>query len=234
MPSNAENRRQRAAAHYDELARITKALSSPLRLRLVDLLRQGPRSVEVLAEQARAELANVSQHLQQLANARLVEREKVGQRVVYRLSTTSVSILFSAVRSVAEDLLPELDRTRAELDGPDEATRDALLTRIREEKVTLVDVRPREEFEAGHLPGALSLPLPELPRRLEELPRKREVVAYCRGPYCPMALEAVTILRAGGFKATHLDLGPADMAGRRGALRVVSSNPTQKGSASDS
>lgn len=201
-----------ALAHYDELARLGKALSSPIRLRLLDLLRQGPRSVELLAERAGVTLANASQHLQQLRAGRLVEADKRGQQVVYRLSGRAVSSFFEELRALAEALLPEMDRLKRELHVVERAQRAALLARVRAGAVTLIDVRPAEEFVAGHLRGAVSVPLAELPRRLPELPKDRDVVAYCRGPYCHMALEAVRLLEGAGFRALHLDLGPPDLA----------------------
>lgn len=200
-----------AAQHYDELARIGKALASPVRLRLLDLLRQGPRSVELLAERAGVSVANASQHLQQLRAGHLVEGEKRGQQVVYRLSDPAVSSFFGGLRALAETLLPEMDRLRLELKVADAAARTLLLARARSGSVTLLDVRPAEEFQAGHLRGALSMPLGELPRRLGELPKSREVVAYCRGPYCHLALHAVALLTDAGFRAKHLDLGPPDL-----------------------
>ncbi len=210
VPAGASQRA--AAAHYDELARVGKALSSPIRLRLVDLLRQGPRSVEVLAAEAGVSLANASQHLQQLRAARLVDADKRGQQVVYRLAHGAVSSLFAELRTLAALLLPEMDRLGRELHAGDEAARAALVARVRAGTVTLLDVRPEAEFHAGHLRGALSVPLAELPARLPELPKSREVVAYCRGPYCHLALEAVRVLERAGFRARHLDLGPPDAA----------------------
>ncbi|MBI1949040.1 MAG: metalloregulator ArsR/SmtB family transcription factor [Deltaproteobacteria bacterium] len=203
--------REAALAHYDELARLGKALSSPIRLRLLDLLRQGPRSVEVLAERAGVTVANASQHLQQLRGGRLVEADKRGQQVVYRLAGSAVSSFFAELRALAEALLPEMDRLKHGLLVAEPEARAALLARVRAGAVTLLDVRPAEEFEAGHLRGALSVPLAELPARLPELPKGREVVAYCRGPFCHLALEAVRLLEGAGYRAQHLDLGPPDL-----------------------
>jgi DNA-binding transcriptional ArsR family regulator len=210
------NPEQRAAAmaHYEELARIGKAIASPARLRLLDLLRQGPRSVDVLAEQAGLEVANVSQHLQQLRAAHLVTSDKEGQRVVYRLATPAVGALFVGLRHLGEAVLPELDRLKATLQIHDDEQRTSLLRRIGRGEVTVLDVRPVEEWRSGHLLDAVHIPLPELPTRMAELPKKRAVIAYCRGPYCPMALSAVEILRDAGYTAEHLDLGPADVGDR--------------------
>jgi rhodanese-related sulfurtransferase len=201
-------------AHYDEVARIGKVLASPVRLRLLDLLRQGARHVEGLAEEAGISVANASQHLKLMRAARLVTAERRGQQVEYRLADEGVSTLFGGLRQLAEALLPEMDRLRQALGVLGEPEREALLDLIRRGRVTLVDVRPPEEYRAGHLPGARSLPLDQLRRRLGELPRDREVIATCRGPYCAMAAEAVTILAAAGFRARHLDLGVADLRAR--------------------
>ncbi len=212
-----------AAAHYEELARVGKALATPARLRMLDLLRQGPRTVEALADAAGLSVANSSQHLQLLRAARLVLSERRGQHVEYRLASEDVSRLFVALRGVAESLLPEMERLRRALSVLSPAERAPLLSRVRRGEVTLLDVRPAEEYRAAHLPGARSIPLEQLRARLGDLPRDREVVAYCRGPYCPLALEAVEILAAAGFRARHLDLGVPDLRARR--FRVASGAP---------
>jgi rhodanese-related sulfurtransferase/DNA-binding transcriptional ArsR family regulator len=208
-----------ALAHYDEVARLGKVLASPARLRLLDLLRQGPRTVEALAEVSGLTVANASQHLQQMRSARVVATVRHGRHVEYRLASEDVSRVFAELRELAESLLPELDRLRRELGAPTPEEREAMLDRARRGEVTLLDVRPVEEYRAGHLPGARSIPLAELRQRLSELPRDREVVAYCRGPYCHLALEAVEILRAAGLAACHLDLGVPELRARR--FRVV-------------
>lgn len=213
MIANAASRRL-ALSHYGELARIGKAFASPVRLQLLDLLRQGSRNVEDLARAAGLSVANSSQHLQQMRAARLVEAERNGKHVAYRLADEGVSRIFRALRGLAEDLLPEMDRLRRELGVLAPEEREALLQRIRAGGVTLLDVRPAEEYRAGHLPGARSIPLDELPARLGEIPRGREVVAYCRGPYCPMATDAVAVLTGAGYRARHLDLGVADLRTR--------------------
>lgn len=226
MPTGQPATARRAAlAHYDELARIGRVLASPVRLRLLDLLRQGSRNVEALAQAAGVSVANASQHLQQMRAARLVASEKQGQRVEYRLSGEVVSRAFGALRELAEAILPEMDRLRRDLGELGEAERAALLARIRDGEVTLLDVRPAEEYRAGHLPGARSIPLPELGARLGEIPRHREVVAYCRGLYCSLASEAVAVLRAAGYRARHLDLGAPDLRARGLRLSVVSAAP---------
>lgn len=207
--------RQAALEHYELLSLLGKSLASPVRLRILDLLRQGARHVEGIALATGQSVANSSQHLQQLRAAQLVSVARRGNRVEYRLADEGVSRLFGEVRGLAERLLPEMDRLRRELGVLEPADRDALLSRIRAGEVTLLDVRPAEEYAAAHLPGALSIPLDELPSRLGELPRRREVVAYCRGPYCPMAREAVAVLSGAGIAARHLDLGVPDLAGIR-------------------
>ena len=204
-----------ARAHYAELARIGKVLGSPVRLLLLDLLRQGPRSVETLARAAGLPVANASQHLQQMRRARVLVAEQRGRFAEYRLAGEGVSRAFGALRELAEGLLPEMDRLRDELSVLAPAEREELLVAIRREEVTLVDVRPVEEYRAGHLPGAHSIPLAELSTRLGELPRGRELVAYCRGPYCTLAATAVRILAQAGFRARHLDLGVPDLRARR-------------------
>ncbi len=220
IANSFESNESSARAHYGELARIGKVLASPVRLHLVDLLRQGPRSVEALAEAAGASVANTSQHLQLLRSAKLVAAERRGQRIEYRLADEDVSRVFDALRRLAEALLPEMDRLRRELRVLDPAERERLLTRVRRGAVTLLDVRPADEYRAGHLPGAHSIPLGVLRTRLFEIPRDREVVAYCRGPYCPLAVEAVAILEAAGYQARHLDLGVPELRARR--FRIVS------------
>jgi rhodanese-related sulfurtransferase/DNA-binding transcriptional ArsR family regulator len=203
-------------AIYEQFARVSKAMASAHRVELVELLSQGPRTVEVLARLADMTLANTSAHLQVLRGAGLVESTKDGLFVTYRLADPSVAGLLLSVRKVAEARLAEVAKVtrdflaaNAQLEEIDEA---ALRARVRKGEVTLLDVRPPEEFAAGHLPGALSVPLPELARQLAKLPRRQEVVAYCRGPYCVMAIEAVKQLRAKGFKAVRLEHGVLDWA----------------------
>jgi len=211
VPSPA---RQAALEHYEVLSRIGKALASPVRLRILDLLRQGACHVEAIAAATGESVANASQHLQQMRAARLVARSKRGNCAEYRLADEGVSLLFGQVRALAEELHPEMDRLRRELGALEPGERDVLIERIRRSEVTLLDVRPEREYAAGHLPGALSIPLEELPLRLGELPPGREVVAYCRGPYCTMAREAVDLLASAGIAARHLDLGVPDLRGR--------------------
>jgi rhodanese-related sulfurtransferase/DNA-binding transcriptional ArsR family regulator len=220
--------RRAGLAHYGEIARLGKALASPVRLQLTDLLRQGPRTVEALAGAAGLQLANCSRHLQQLRAARLVTTERRGRHVVYRLTDAGVAAAFATLRGLAESLLPEMDRLRRSLQGLSAEEREAVLAELRAGRCTLVDVRPAAEFQAGHLPGARSFPLEELPARLGELPRSRPVVAYCRGPYCHLAVDAVVILRAAGLRARHLDLGVADLSPAMAAASTRTRHTTQR------
>jgi rhodanese-related sulfurtransferase/DNA-binding transcriptional ArsR family regulator len=196
---------------YGQLARIGKAVSSPRRLELLDLLRQAPRTVEELARESGQSVANTSHHLQELRSHGLVESEKNGLYVTYRIAKEEVSEFFSALRVLAESQLAEIDRITQRFLGGEEdiegVDRDALLDRVKKGSVVVLDVRPREEYDAGHLVGAISVPLSELQRRLKRLPRKREIVAYCRGPYCMMATEAVALLQRKGYRALRIDLG---------------------------
>ena len=198
-------------AIYEQLGRIGKASSSPIRLELLDLLSQAPRTVEALADQTGQSLANVSQHLQVLRAARLVEAEKDGLYVTYRLADDEVGLYFLALRRLARARLTEIDHiAQAFFEARDllePVDRQALLKRVKRGEVILLDVRPPEEYRAGHIPGAVSVPPAKLKRHLAKLPKSREIVAYCRGPYCVFAIDAVKALRARGFKAVRLDEG---------------------------
>lgn len=211
------NRRFKDAV-YEQLARIGKATSAPKRLELLDLLSQGPRTVELLAREAGVTVANASQHLQVLRAARLVEAEKQGLYVEYRLANDEVGAFFLSLRGLAESRLVEVQEvTRAfyaERGAMEPVASDELLRRVKKGEVTVLDVRPGEEFRAGHIPGALSVPMAELKARLKDLPKDREVVAYCRGPYCVMAIEAVELLRKKGFTAHRLEKSVADLRAR--------------------
>ncbi len=202
------NRRFKTAI-YEQFARIGKAISHPSRLELLDLLCQGPRTVEVLANESNLGFANTSQHLKALRAARLVEAEKSGLFVTYRLADEQVCQFFRSLRKVSENRLTEVrEITRqflSDRQALEPVNRHALLGRVRDGEVTVLDVRPPEEYRAGHIQGALSVPLKELERRLSDLPRDREIVAYCRGPYCVLAVEAVEMLRAHGFSAFRLE-----------------------------
>ena len=218
MESMTTQHRHFKDAIYEQFARIGKAVSAPKRLELLDLLCQGPRTVEALAEQAALSMANASQHLQVLRAARLIEAEKKGLYVEYRLADDEVSRFFLALRGLAEARLAKIDvvtREYFEARGAMEPVEgDELLRRVKNGEVTVLDVRPFEEYRAGHIPGALSIPVAELKSRLKELPKGREVVAYCRGPYCVMAVEAVELLRKKGIKAQRMEQGVVEWRAR--------------------
>lgn len=199
---------------YQQIARIGHALGSGPRLALLDLLGQGPRTVEALAKEAGLTLANASQHLKVLRQARLAEAEKRGIFVTYRVADDGVADFFGALRGLAERRLAEVQqiaRAFVEKRGSLEAVdKRRLIERVRAGEVTLLDVRPAQEYQAAHIAGAVSVPLKELESHLSNLPRDREVVAYCRGPYCVLAPEAVTVLRARGYRASALGDGVAE------------------------
>ena len=193
---------------YELVARIAKAADSPHRLVILEVLAQGPRTVESLAKQASLSVANTSRHLQILSQAGLVEGSKHGLFVEYRLTGVDVVELIRLLRVIAEQRIGDLERLvraySADRDGLEPVGREELQRRIRTGSIVLVDVRPPQEYQAGHIPGALSVPLSELPRRLRELPVRKEIVAYCRGPYCVMAFDAVRLLRQRGRRARRL------------------------------
>lgn len=201
-------------ALYAQFARIGHALASPRRIELLDLLGQGEKTVEALAAQVATPVKNTSAHLRVLRQARLVETRRDGTYVHYRLADDDVLRLLRSLEAVAHSRLADVEQAvRAHLDGKDElapVTLEDLRRRLREEDVTLVDVRPADEYAAGHIPGAVSIPVPELRRRLGELPRDREVVAYCRGRYCMFSLDAVTLLRQHGYRARRAHEGLPD------------------------
>jgi rhodanese-related sulfurtransferase len=213
---------------YEQFSRIGKAVASPRRLELLDLLCQGERPVESLARETHMSVANTSQHLQALRAARLVDAQKDGQFVVYRLADERVCDFFHALRDLARTRLAEVDRVVGDFLGRrdvlEAVDRKRLLERAREGAVTVLDVRPLEEYRAAHVAGAVSIPVRELERRLSELPRDQDVVAYCRGPYCVFASEAVNVLRANGFRASRLEEGIADL--RRIGFEVEAGEPS--------
>ena len=196
---------------YGQLARLGKALSNPHRLEILELLAQSERTVESLAAEMELSLANTSQHLQALRHAALVDSRKDGLFVHYRLADPDVFELSKVIRTVAERRLADLDRLVQEHFADRGAARpvdfDELLTLARSATVVVVDTRPANEYAAGHIAGAISVPVDDLHRRLKELPRGQEYVAYCRGPYCVYADRAVEILRANGRRARRLGEG---------------------------
>jgi rhodanese-related sulfurtransferase/predicted transcriptional regulator len=196
---------------FEQLARIAGALGSPARLDLLEILAQGERSVDQLASLTGLSVANTSQHLQKLRQAGLTVGRKEGLYVYYRLAGDEVLRLLDALRLTGETHVAEVDRlVRAFFASRDEmepVAADELLDRARKGLVTVLDVRPAQEFAAGHVPGALNIPIEELGKRLGELPKRKEIVAYCRGPYCLMSYDAVELLRKKGHKARRLENG---------------------------
>ena len=196
---------------YGQFARIGKALSSPHRLQILELLAQGERTVDSLATEVGQSLANTSQHLQALRQAALVENRKDGLFVSYRLSDPTVFELCTAIRTVAERQLADLERVVREHFGErshaEAVEMNELLKRARSKRVVVLDTRPPSEYAAGHITGAISVPVDDLQRRLRQLPKGKEYVAYCRGPYCVYADRAVEILRSNGRQARRLREG---------------------------
>lgn len=203
--------RARARAElFEQFAQVGKAVANAKRLELLDVLVQGERSVEALAQAVGLKLTTASAHLQALRHGGLVRSRKQGTRIFYRLAGDSVARLCIALREVATEHLAETERAARAYLGDDELEpvgRDDLLTRLRDGDLTLIDVRPRAEFEAGHIEGAVSVPLDELIDRVSQLPAELEVVAYCRGEYCVLAYEAVELLRQSGRSARRMSGG---------------------------
>ena len=197
------------AALFESIAVMGKAFASPRRLELLDLLAQGPRTVDQLAKTSKQSVANASQHLQALHAAGLVSREREGNKVRYELAGEDALKLWLTLRDTSAERLAEVERSARdflgeEVEGID---RTELLKRMRRRDVVVIDVRPEGEYESGHIDGARSIPIDELKERLDELPKGREVIAYCRGPFCVMANQAVRQLRDAGRSARRLDEG---------------------------
>ena len=215
--------REAKEALFEALASVGKALASGRRAEIVDLLAQGERSVEDIAAELDQSAANTSHHLRNLARAGLLRTRREGTRVFYGLASEQVAQLWAVMRGVAADHVAEVDRlAQAYLgrrNGLEPITRDELATRLRTGEVTVVDVRPVPEYEAGHVDGARSIPITDLERRLNALPRDAELVAYCRGPYCVFADDAVRLLRREGFDARRLEDGFPEW--KRAGLPVV-------------
>jgi rhodanese-related sulfurtransferase len=199
---------------YEQVARIGKAMASPKRLELIELLCQGEKTVEVLAAQAEISVKLASAHLKELRLARLVETRKDGKYVLYRLASNSVADLWVSLRAEAEERLVELQLALASIvangDDLESLDRDSILRKAQAGEVLVLDVRPLDEYASAHLPHARSLPLDELKQRLAELPKDTPVVAYCRGPFCLMAKDAVELLQKKGYRAFHLTDGVAE------------------------
>ena len=203
---------------YEQVATISKAVASPKRLELIELLCQSEKTVESLAGQAQISVKLASAHLRQLKSARLVASRRDGKYVYYRLIDQTVADFWVGLRQLAEERLLELQQGLIQLAGGERGLepldRRAILGKAQRGEVVILDVRPEEEFQASHLPFARSMPLAELRRRLKELPKSKPVVAYCRGPFCLMAGEAVELLRKKGFRAQRLEDGVAEWRSR--------------------
>jgi rhodanese-related sulfurtransferase/predicted transcriptional regulator len=199
---------------YELFARVANGLANPHRLELLDLLVQAPRTVEELASEAGMSLANTSQHLQRLKQARLVTDEREGVRVRYRLADPEIARLWLQMKRVAERRLAEveqaLDAYRDRRHEFEQVPLDGLRERLRTGQAILVDVRPAVEYQADHLPGAISMPLSEMALRIDEIPPDKDVIAYCRGPYCVYADEALLLLSAQGRRVARLEEGVAE------------------------
>lgn len=212
---------------YLQFARIGKALSNSNRLELLDLLAQCERPVEALAAQAHLSIANTSQHLQVLREAHLVKARKDGLQVYYQLADESVLSLLRQMQYLAQRQLAEVDRTvRLYYENPaqlEPVDAGELLKRMEQGEVLVLDVRPTMEYQAGHIPSAVSIPIRELEGRLAELPKNKEIVAYCRGPYCLYAPEAVELLAKSGYKARRLTIGLPDWRAEGLAVAISSS-----------
>jgi len=203
---------------FEQFARIGKGLSSGRRLELLELLAQGDRTVEDLASETGMSVANTSQHLKGLREAQLVEVRREGLYARYRLANEHVFVLWQVLRDLGTARLAEIRQIVATFLADRESLRgitcEELQRRLEERSVVLLDVRPDKEYRAGHVPGARSIPLAELKAQLKALPKRKEIVAYCRGPYCVFADEAVTLLRSHGRKATRLEIGFPDWKAR--------------------
>ena len=196
---------------FEQFALVAKAAAHPVRLEILEQLAQGERTVEVVADRTRLSIANASQHLQQMRRAGLVVARRDGKFVFYRLADNSVLDLLASLRRVAEAQSAEVERVVRgyfnDRDGLEAISRPELMKRLKAGIVTVLDVRPEDEFGLGHLPGAINISIGDLKKRLAELDPKKEIVAYCRGPYCVLSYEAVAVLRAHGFKVRRLEDG---------------------------
>ena len=201
-------KRQIKDAVYGHLASLTKALSSPKRIEIIDLLCQGEKTVETISEEANLGLKNASAQLKELKAAHLVDSRKDGKYVFYRIADPSVAQFWIRLRTFGHDRITDIQKITEEvLSGPEvleQMDRKTLLKKAKDGEIVLIDVRPTDEYESGHIPFAISVPASEVLKHLNELPKKKEIVAYCRGPYCFFAKDAVETLRKRGFKAFNL------------------------------
>jgi rhodanese-related sulfurtransferase/DNA-binding transcriptional ArsR family regulator len=208
------NKREFKDRVYGELARITKSLANPHRLEIIELLAQGDFSVEQISEQTSLPIANASQHLQVLKQAQLVDIDRQGNFIYYRLANSNVFKAWKALRELGveriatiEKLVKDFRQSKFKFES---VTIEGLLLRLESGKVTILDVRPATEFNKGHIANAISIPISELKERMNELPKRTEIIAYCRGPFCVYADEAVAMLNKAGYKATRLEEGFPD------------------------
>jgi len=208
------NKREFKDKVYGELAKITKSMANPHRLEIIELLAQGEFSVEQIASQTNLSIANASQHLQVLKVAQLVEINRQGNFIFYRLSNSNVFKVWKALRELGveriatiEKVVKEFRKSKFDLET---VTIDELINKLESGKVTILDVRPESEYKQGHIANAISIPIEELSKRLKELPKRSEIVAYCRGPFCVYADEAVALLKKAGYKASRLEEGFPD------------------------
>ena len=208
------NKREFKDKVYGELAKITKSMANPHRLEIIELLAQGEFSVEQIASQTNLSIANASQHLQVLKVAQLVEINRQGNFIFYRLSNSNVFKVWKALRELGveriatiEKVVKEFRKSKFDLET---VTIDELINKLESGKVTILDVRPESEYKQGHIANAISIPIEELSKRLKELPKRSEIVAYCRGPFCVYADEAVALLKKAGYRASRLEEGFPD------------------------
>ena len=209
-----DKKRSQKTQLFTLFSQMTESFANPHRLELLDLLVQAPRTVEELAQEAGMSIANTSQHLQRLKRSRLVVDERRGTYIHYRLASPDVAHLWIDLRALAEKHLAEvekaLDAYRDRRNQFEKVTSEELRARLKKGEVTLLDVRPAQEYQSGHLPGAISIPLDELPNRMNKLPKKQQIVTYCRGPYCIYADQALELLIERGFNAARLEEGVAE------------------------
>lgn len=199
---------------YQEFSRIGKSLSSPKRLEILDILSQGPKSVEALSKATAMSVANVSQHLQTLANSKLVKFQKKGNYVIYELADSAIYDFLTSLHTLAENQFAQVQQIKQEFLNANLGMDGVSLLELKERmdigEVILLDVRPKEEYEEAHIPGAVSMPIEELKEKLSSIPRNVDVVAYCRGRYCLMSVEAVELLKSSGVNAFRLEEGVYD------------------------
>lgn len=203
---------------YQQFSRIGKALSSPRRIEILDLLSQAEQSVETIANKSGMSIANTSRHLQVLYQAKLVESQKEGVQVYYRLASSEVAEFFQSMQLLGKNRFAEIEQIVKDYlqdrKGMESVDQEALLERIRSGDTIVLDVRPPDEYQAGHLPKAVSVPLKELELKLKDLPKNKQIAAYCRGRYCVLAVEAVDLLRSRGFDAVRMEMGVQDWQAR--------------------